>query len=52
MRAVVAGAVALYRAWPLRPRCRSAAGIHAWPCRLLGMSRVQDGPRCGGFDEG
>ena len=26
--------IAIYRAWPLRPHCRSAIGAHAWPCRL------------------
>lgn len=24
--------IGLYRKWPLRPHCNSAAGVHAWTC--------------------
>ncbi len=34
--------IAAYRRFPYRPHCDSAHGIHAWTCRLAGMS----GTRC------
>ena len=28
--------IAIYRANPFRPHCNSAAGVHAWTCRIAG----------------
>ena len=30
--------ISIYRAMPFRPHCNASAGIHALPCRILGMS--------------
>jgi hypothetical protein len=34
--------VRLYRAWPYRPHCDSAAGVHAWTCRAAGVLHWTD----------
>lgn len=32
---ILAFLVGAYRAFPLRPHCNRAAGIHSMPCRML-----------------
>lgn len=52
MSDVITSLVRLYRAFPFRPHCHSAAGIHTVLCRLAAPLLLEgDGPRCGDFDE-